>query len=282
MDPKEDPAIKLDKLAIVPSPRKINMDKIETCERKYRSRSPLKNDLEDMKTPPRRILDLKSNQDADSSPENSIIDVNNDQMFDDSIFTEYDDKNLSCMSAKMTKKWRKKWERESDQINTFSPQTLDRLAAKEETLNEIQEEIDPNSSTCSEWFNTTKDEMVLYDKFGDDYDEVVNKMSHEEKLKLKKEVDQINNPEPVPKPRTLTPAKVEKKFFASPRSLQNTPNYLKPTTASRMRMSPRKNVLSPNPVESCPRSGLIKSPVSDFIPRHSKFFFFLLLNLLNF
>jgi hypothetical protein len=33
-----------------------------------------------------------------------------------------------------------------------------------------------NSSTCSEWFNTTRDEIILFEKFGEDYDEVVNKV----------------------------------------------------------------------------------------------------------
>ena len=27
-------------------------------------------------------------------------------------------------------------------------------------------------STCSDWFNTTRDEMILYERFGEDYDEV--------------------------------------------------------------------------------------------------------------
>ena len=40
---------------VVPSPRKINMEKIEPCDRQYRSRSPLEG-FADMKTPPRRIL----------------------------------------------------------------------------------------------------------------------------------------------------------------------------------------------------------------------------------
>ena len=47
--------------------------------------------------------------DADTSKENSFIDVNNDQMFDNSVFTEYDANEISCMSSKIGKKWRKKW-----------------------------------------------------------------------------------------------------------------------------------------------------------------------------
>ena len=44
---------------VVPSPRKINMEKMEPCERKYRSRSPMKErDVSptNIKTPPWRIL----------------------------------------------------------------------------------------------------------------------------------------------------------------------------------------------------------------------------------
>ena len=45
-----------------------------------------------------------------------------------------------------------------------------------------------NLSTCSDWFNTTRDEMILYEKFGEDYDIIVEKMNKEEKIKLKEEV----------------------------------------------------------------------------------------------
>ena len=38
-----------------PSPRKINMEKLEPCERKYRSRSPLKHSPDNYPTPPRKI-----------------------------------------------------------------------------------------------------------------------------------------------------------------------------------------------------------------------------------
>ena len=45
-----------------------------------------------------------------------------------------------------------------------------------------------NLSTCSDWFNTTREEMILYEKFGQDYDIIVEKMSKKEKEKLKEEV----------------------------------------------------------------------------------------------
>ena len=142
-----------------------------------------------MKTPPRKIL----NGDHESSDEDSILDVNNDQMFEDSIYTEYDDKNLSCISDKMAKKWRKRWQKEDSHKNTFTADTIDRLVAKQRSLiieeeeeirldtpenpqDEAEEEDINNLSTCSDWFNTTRDEMILFEKFGEDYDEVVNKV----------------------------------------------------------------------------------------------------------
>ena len=45
-----------------------------------------------------------------------------------------------------------------------------------------------NLSTCSDWFNTTREEMILYEKFGEEYDVIVEKMSKEEKIKLREEV----------------------------------------------------------------------------------------------
>ena len=83
---------------------------------------------------------LDNENDSDTSRENSILDVGNDQMFDDSIFTEYDDQNLSCMSTKMTKKWRKKWEKEDLRKRTFGAETIDRLVAKQATL--LEEELE--------------------------------------------------------------------------------------------------------------------------------------------
>ena len=334
-DPNDDPQ---------PSPRKINMEKLETCERKYRSRSPLKNSPENIATPPRKILQGQKEDDSevDTSKEASILDVDNDQLFDDSIFTVYSDNDLSRMHSKISKKWRKKWDKDDVKKRTFTTETIDRLVAKQESLVIMEEENEPspkknpvveninastdaggeegqlqNLSTCSDWFNSTRDEMILYEKFGEDYDVIVNQMSHEEKAKLKDEVDkcvpkeasellamhQSNDsednedllppsPAPVPKPRTMTPVKESAQKKTSPMKLfpsvtpvadrrlfktpQKTPNYLRPTTASKMRMSPRKH-LSPhhqrakedvNDVTPCPRSGFASSP--NEIPKPSK------------
>ena len=112
-----------------------------------------------------------------------------------------------------------------------------------------------------------------------------NEMLPEQKSEeLKKD---IFSPQPIPKPRTMTPKKESppktptifrpqnsapstlKKLFKSPGSLHNSPNYLRPTTASKLRMSPRKNdvYLSPG-VQPCPRAGFVKSP--EFSNKHSK------------
>ena len=71
---------------------------------------------------------LGDEDDADTG-DDSILDVNNDQMFDDTIFTEYNDQNLSVMSNKMTKKWRKKWEKEDLRKRTFGAETIDRSSS---------------------------------------------------------------------------------------------------------------------------------------------------------
>ena len=71
-----------------------------------------------------------------------------------------------------------------------------------------------------------------------------------------------------------SPADAERRLFKTP---IKTPNYRRSTTASRLRMSPRKH-LSPHwrPKESseatpCPRSGFATSP-NDKAPKPSKFF----------
>ena len=327
-----------------PSPRKINMEKLEPCERKYRSRSPLKHSPDNFPTPPRKVGKGKgSEEDCDTSKENSIIDVDNDQIFDDSIFTVYSDNDLSRMHSKISKKWRKKWDKDDVSKRTFTADTIDRLVAKHESIVELEDEEKEeeedngklaadeksllqspsasqtdqlqNLSTCSDWFNTTRDEMILFEKFGEEYDVVVNQMTHDEKAKLKQEVENctpkeasellamhqstvsedeqqgssgmspVPSPVPIPKPRTMTPVKEtptkmfpplssdkspggERRLFKTP---QQTPNYLRPTTASRLRMSPRKHLspqLRTNDVTPCPRSGFASS--SNDAPKPSK------------
>ncbi len=49
-------------------------------------------------------------------------------------------------------------------------------------------EVSLNSSAASEWFDNTHDEMILFERYGEGYDEVVAAMTTEEKRKLKREV----------------------------------------------------------------------------------------------
>ena len=97
----------------------------------------------------------------------------------------------------------------------------------------------------------------------------------------------VPSPVPIPKPRTLTPKKESpvktpsmkavqgstpstlKKLFKSPGSLHTTPGYARPTTASTLRMSPRRKDIQITPgkfqneqklFSSCPRAGFATSP----------------------
>ncbi len=53
-----------------------------------------------------------------------------------------------------------------------------------------------NSSTASQWFENTHDEMLLFERFGQEYDEIVAKMNNDEKRKLKAELKGMT-PKPV-------------------------------------------------------------------------------------
>ena len=83
-----------------------------------------------------------------SSRDSSILDVNNDQMFDDSIFTEYDEQNISTMSQKMSKQWRKKFKAEGKRKekkikNTFS---LEKLVQYQLTQDEKKARVNDKQS----------------------------------------------------------------------------------------------------------------------------------------
>merc|ERR1712038_1327184 len=66
------------------------------------------------------------------------------------------------------------------------------LHMPEEQYSPKEDQDDSNLSTCSDWFNTTREEMILYEKFGEDYDEIVEKMTKKEKIKLKEEVNKAS------------------------------------------------------------------------------------------
>ena len=198
----------------VPSPRKFNTftkvptpktrTKLTPTESKLKPAKEVKSASKLLSHLPQYEQDL-DDEDDDEQP--SILDVNNDQLFDNSIFTEYDESNLSSLSKKMSKSWRSQMRQERRKTGNFveAPSIssmvsdLDHVRVVPETPSLSLEEIkvqtdakndrrDSSASTFSDWFNTTRDEMILFEKFGENYDEIVVKMSHEEKLKLKEEV----------------------------------------------------------------------------------------------
>ena len=79
-----------------PSPRKINMEKLEKCERKYRSRSPLKGD-DNFPTPPRKM----GQEDCDTSKENSII---GNQFFKSGILVKMSKRHLTLIVSDIESK----------------------------------------------------------------------------------------------------------------------------------------------------------------------------------
>ena len=115
----------------------------------------------------------------------------------------YSDNDLSRMHSKISKKWRKKWDKDESK-RTFTADTIDRLVAKHESIVELEAEEEKNHeksllqssqndeqlqnlSTCSDWFNTTRDEMILFEKFGEEYDVIGNSTKiHQKKTKRKK------------------------------------------------------------------------------------------------
>ena len=87
---------------------------------------------------------------------------------------------------------------DTDDVNNSKLPTLNQ-ECKESEIMMPPEQSSPNEdtdnsnlSTCSDWFNTTRDEMILYEKFGEEYDIIVEKMTKEEKIKLKKEVSEAS------------------------------------------------------------------------------------------
>ena len=106
------------------------------------------------------------------------------------------------MHSKISKKWRKKWDKDESK-RTFTADTIDRLVAKHESIVELEAEEEKNHeksllqssqndeqlqnlSTCSDWFNTTRDEMILFEKFGEEYDVIGNSTNFHQKKKTKR------------------------------------------------------------------------------------------------
>ena len=117
--------------------------------------------------------------------ENSILDVNNDQLFDDSIFTEYDASNLSSLAitgAATAKSWQQVAKQERRKTGNFveAPSIASLVSACSEdvtttcvpetpvsslSLDQVDQETrdaeavrrrDSSASTFSDYFNTTR------------------------------------------------------------------------------------------------------------------------------
>ena len=204
-----------------PTPRKIDQnikknpltDEAQIPVPKVRTLTPKNttNDVKEVKSASKLLSHLQENDqdygsDEDDGP--SLIDVENDQMFDNSIFTEYNEKDISVMSSHLSNQLnRDKWREERRKTGNFvEPPAIGDLVQESSnssrvipetpslTFEEVKDQTDSKerresiASTCSDWFNTTRDEMILYEKFGEEYDVIVGKMSHQEKMKLKEEV----------------------------------------------------------------------------------------------
>ena len=101
------------------SPKRMNLNKTNREEDIQEEAEEDKENNEQANTSPRkehskaaavsndsRFEILKYKEEDDEEGNASLVDVNNDQMFDDSIFTEYDDQNISCMGENISSRWR--------------------------------------------------------------------------------------------------------------------------------------------------------------------------------
>ena len=140
------------------------------------------------------------------SKSKSDDDVEDDRLSDNSTFSDYNDEDISVTSSHLSKQLNKdEWREERRKTSNFAeaPTIGDLVREKSRsmtqempslTFEEIKDQTDSKersesiTSTCSDWFNTTREEMILYEKFGEDYDIIVGKMSHQEKIELKEEV----------------------------------------------------------------------------------------------
>ena len=223
---------KVERTTPVPSPRKIDSGTITIKKSplkspqipvpKARTLTPKKpdNSIKEVKSASKMLSHLQPNNQNYSSDEDdgpSLIDVENDQMFDNSIFTEYNDKDISAMSCHLSQQFiENKIREERRKTGNFvvAPAIGDLVQEKDKrlarslnasstniipetpclSLEEIKDQTtskerrESSASSCSDWFNTTREEMILYEKFGEDYDVIVGKMTHDEKTKLKEEV----------------------------------------------------------------------------------------------
>ena len=56
---------------------------------------------------------------------------------------------------------------------------------------------DLSDVSTTDWFNTTREEMILYEKYGADYDVIVDRMGTAEKIKLREEISKVTPKDPL-------------------------------------------------------------------------------------
>merc|ERR1719186_448368 len=134
--------------------------------------------------------------DDDINPLEDILDVENDQLFDDSLYSSGDNtsRRLSTISNKICQKWKKK------EMKAKKYMYVDSSNSSEDTHSLTQDgfcsvlESLPSSRESSlqeikEEFDNTADEMALYEMFGEHYDKIVEEMTGDEKKNLRMKLD---------------------------------------------------------------------------------------------
>ena len=126
-----------------------------------------------------------------SDAESSIIDVNNDQMFDDTVFTEYDDMNISKMTQKMSNHWRNKFESESKHK---TKKNKNKMSLEELVTSQTEKYTNPqqsNDSKCEDLHNITNNRARRKKPFQDTNTDL--QLSGSEIGNINFERDQIKN-----------------------------------------------------------------------------------------
>ena len=122
--------------------------------------------VQDIKDKSHSLFDFK--EEVSDGEQLSIIDVNDDQMFDDTVFTDYDDLSISRMTQKMSKHWRKKLNKENIEAHTNEIKQHDNLSLEELVNQETNKNktntsnVAPSSSTCKCYYDTVTKRQKKY------------------------------------------------------------------------------------------------------------------------
>lgn len=122
--------------------------------------------VQDIKDKSHSLFDFK--EEVSDGEQLSIIDVNDDQMFDDTVFTDYDDLSISRMTQKMSKHWRKKLNKENieahiNEINQHDNLSLEELVNQETNKNKNNtSNVAPSSSSCKCYYDTATKRQNKY------------------------------------------------------------------------------------------------------------------------